>query len=245
MGAVTDVLLPEVAVFRRADSKTRKLLFWILGATAVFSIGVCVAVFMILGHESKLARHGAQQFGAALVANSGSAAPAGAAGYVAGVRAYFGPVTSARVIGTHNKSINGPDSVDDRSYYVAALWIDSRRGPAVLQVEFDNHALSNDEISSVHELEPGHTRGLSAAQRAQLEEAFAARGGAAADAAVLSAAFSHVTAPAVHVTKVDAAKTTARVTKVHVAKPHIAIPTQLRCVQQAHHDVAKLARCAR
>ncbi len=72
MGAVTDVLLPEVAVFRRADAKTRKLLFWILGATAVFSIGVCVAVFMILGHESKLARHGAQQFGAALVANSGS-----------------------------------------------------------------------------------------------------------------------------------------------------------------------------
>ncbi len=88
------------------------------------------------------------------------------------------------MIGTHNKTINGPDSADDRSYYVAALWIESRRGPAVLQLEFDNHALSSDEISSVHELEPRHMRGLSAAQRAQLDEAFAARGGEAADAAV-------------------------------------------------------------
>src|SRR5262245_58426156 len=103
MGAVTDVLLPEVAAFGSADGRTRKLLFWILGATAVFSVAVCVAVFMILGHESKLARHGAQHFGSALVANNASLAPSGAAEYVAGVRTYFGPVTSARVIGTHNK----------------------------------------------------------------------------------------------------------------------------------------------
>ena len=62
---------------------------------------------------------------------------------------------------------------------------------------------------------------------------------------MLSGAFLRVTAPKAHAIKLHVSKTKVHVIKVHVAKPHVAIPTQLRCVQQAHQDVTKLARCAK
>lgn len=182
MGTVMKVMFPEVGMIRHRSGKTRRLLFWILGGTAVFCVAVTVAVFMVLGHESKIARHSAQHFGAALVAGDPALSPAGGAPYVTGVRAHFGAVTSATVLGTHNKTINTGDEADTRSYYVADLWITSRRGPAVLQVDFDNGSLSSDSISGVHEIHPQDAPGLTSAQHAELDAAYAARGGEPAQA---------------------------------------------------------------
>jgi len=242
MGAVTEVLFPEVGLIKSSSGATRRRLYWILGATAVFSIAVTIALFMLLSHESKLARHGAQHFGAALVAGDAAIAPDGGGQYVDGVRAYFGPVTAARVLGTHNKGINTGNEADTRSFYVADLWIDTKRGPAVLAVEFDNGSLSSEDISGVHEIHPGDAPGLTAAQHAQLQKAYDARGGKPADAVTLS------TARSVPSVAVPAPVTPARVNvaPVHVAKPapvHIHIPARLRCVQRAHGDVNKLAKC--
>jgi hypothetical protein len=177
MGAVTEVLFPEVGLIRRSSDSNRRLVVWILGATAVFSIAVAIAVFMLLAHSTKLARHGAQHFAAALIANDPQAAPDGGAPFVEGVRAQFGPVTATRLLGTHNKAINTGDEADTRSYEVADLWIDTKRGPAVLAIEYDNGSLSSEAISDVHEIHPQDAPGLTAAQHAALQKAYDARGG--------------------------------------------------------------------
>ena len=207
----------------------RKPLVLILGGTALFCAAVAVAVFWFLGNAETAARHASTQFAAAVVKDDPRAAPAGGADYVAGVRGYFGPVTSATVIGAHNKSINTGDAADTRSYFVADVLLRTEHGPAVLELEFDNHSLSNatEKVSAVHELAPAKVPGgtLASADRAALEAAFAARGDRPADAATLQTAplrLKRIEAPAV--------------------RP-AATPERLRCVQDAHGDVGKLARC--
>jgi hypothetical protein len=242
MGAVTEVLFPEVGLIRSSSGARRRLVVWILGATAVFSIAVAIAVFMLLSHESKLARHGAQHFAAALVAGDPQAAPDGGAAYVAGVRAHFGAVTATQLLGTHNKGINTGDEADTRSYYVADLWIETKRGPAVLAIEFDNGSLNSEAISDVHEIHPQDAPGLTAAQHSALLKGYDARGGEPAQSAELADAAVTASVP---VAPVPVA-TPSPVAPVHVAKPpavHIHIPARLRCVQRAHGDVSKIARC--
>src|SRR5438045_2278916 len=63
-GAVAAVALPEIILVREVP---RRLLFLILGATAVFCALVAVAVFLWLGASEKTARHASQRFALALV----------------------------------------------------------------------------------------------------------------------------------------------------------------------------------
>ena len=47
-----------------------------------------------------------------------------------------------RVIDSHNHSVNTGDSADTRSYYVGDILLrDEARGPAVIELEFDNQSL--------------------------------------------------------------------------------------------------------
>jgi hypothetical protein len=241
MSALTNALVPELA-FEAASGVSRRRLAWILGATVVFMIAVAIAVFMLLGHEETTARHATGRFAAALVHDDQASAPAGGAAYVSGVRAYFGPVTSTAVIDAHNHSVNTGDTSDTRSYFVTELLLQTRRGPAVVELSFDNHSLSSEEVTSVRELAPNDARGLSTAQRAQLVSAFRERGGHAAADATLSAAAPTVIHTSTH-TPVHA--TPVHVATVHADSPRLSVADrQLRCVQHAHGDVAKLQRCA-
>jgi hypothetical protein len=53
------------------------------------------------------------------------------------------------------------------------------RGPAVLELAFDNHSFSmkSEDVSGLSELAPDKVDGLSARERSELAAAYAARGG--------------------------------------------------------------------
>jgi len=204
----------------------------IAGVTVVVAIAM-VALFWILRESNKATIEASNKFATALVRNDPAAAPEGGGDYVKGVRAYFGPVTGARVIDTHNHSVNTGDSADTRSYYVGDVLLSTKRGPAVIELEFDNQSLANhsQKISAIHELTPGSVRKhkLDASERHELEAALADRGGKAAGAGALSGAFAGM--PSTTVPK-------ATVPKLTVPKDG-----HLRCIQRAHGDVRKMQRC--
>jgi hypothetical protein len=224
----------------------RRMLFLIFGGTAAFMAVVAVAVFWLLGKAEESTRHASTRFATALVKNDPSAAPAGGADYVTGVRAYFGPVRSAEVIDAHNKSINTGDSADTRSYFVADILLHTERGAAVIELEFDNHSLSNssEKVSGAHELEPGNVPGgaLNSDAAKELATAFATRGGEPADQMTLSRALADLPKP-------DAPAPAPPKTSPPAASPatqrHQRDATKrLRCVQNAQGDMTKLQKCA-
>src|SRR6185503_4317372 len=69
-------------------------------ASAAAIVGV---VFWGIGKNEQAAADAATRFAAALVENDPDAAPKGSPEYIRGMRAYFGPVTGARVLDTHNE----------------------------------------------------------------------------------------------------------------------------------------------
>jgi hypothetical protein len=76
----------------------------------------------------------------------------------------------------------------------------AKRGPAVVELEFDNHDLpGSEEVSGVYELEPDDAPNLGPQDRKRLDAAFAARGGEPADQITLSgaSALRRAAAPAV------------------------------------------------
>jgi hypothetical protein len=238
MDTVLAWILPEFFVSSFGISRRRVAL--ILGATLTFVAAVGVACLLLLSKEEQTARDSATRFGIALVQANPGAAPPGAAEYVSGVRNYFGTVTSARVIGAHNKGVNTGDNADTRSFFVVQMLLHSRRGPAVIEVEYDNHAMLSQKVSRIYELDPSHAPGLSNGEHQRLATALAARGGEAANS-------DDLTAPAVSPSAGMDLKTPAT---PRPAKPHIvrlgSTPqgAQLRCVQRAHGDVQKMQRCA-
>jgi hypothetical protein len=217
---------------------SRRVALLELGGLAVFMAVVAVALFWLLGKQEQTARHGATQFAAAVVNNDPGAAPGGAGDYVRGVRAHFGPVTNARVIGAHNKAVG--EEPNTRTFFVAELLLRTKRGPAVVELEFDNHnLLGSEKVSGLYELEPKDAPDLAAKVRRRLEVAYAARGGKPADELTLSGAGSPLQpTPPVHVRRFprQAGAATARTVRA---------PKQLRCVQRAGGDVGKLLKCAR
>jgi hypothetical protein len=219
---------------------SRRRLGLIVGATLTFTAAVAVVCLFLLGKEEQTARQSATKFASALVHDKPAAAPPGATEYVHGVRRYFGPVTSARVVGAHNKGINTGDNADTRSFFVVQMLVESRRGPAVLELEYDNHALMSEKVSRIYELTPDHAPGLSAAQRKRLESAFAERGGEPADAGELNPVTAPPTTAQIHLAPVPKPKAP----KLHIAPP-ASTPqgAQLRCVQAAHGDVVKMQKC--
>ena len=200
----------------------------IIGVTVVVAIAM-VALYWILRKSNEHTIHASTKFAGALVHNDPGAAPDGGADYVEGVRSYFGAVSSARVIDSHNHSVNTGDNADTRSYYVGDILLATKRGPAVIELEFDNQSLSNasEKISSIHELAPDKVRKhkLSASDRDALKAAFAQRGGKPGE---LLAPTGPVTQPV-------------KTVKVKVAKPPV--DEHLRCIQRAHGDVNKMLRC--
>jgi hypothetical protein len=216
-------VLPELGLLRKAGK--RKLFLISLGA-ALFAVPLAVAISWLNGKDASAGHRGATQFATALVHNDPSTAPAGAANYANGVRGYFGSVSSAKVIGGHERGVNAPDHADERTYYVIEMLIQSRRGPAALELDFDNGSIGSDRITSIHELKPTEAPGISQIERGQLTKAFAARGGNPAGETKLLTTAAANPAPGVNAQLDKAAK-------------------ELSCVQNAHGDETKMQACTR
>ena len=212
----------------------RRILVHVVVMAAVI-VGV---VFWAIGKNEHAAGHGAARFAAALVHHDPRAAPDGAREYITGVHAYFGPVTGARVIGTHNeRSDSGTQS--SRTFPVADLMLRSARGPAVIELAFDNGGIGSEEVTSVYELEPDDAPGLSARDHEQLASAYAARGGIPAN----ESTFQQATAQ----TEQPPARRPAEASPVRANPSPRSRQARkaLRCVQRARGDVTKLLNCAR
>jgi hypothetical protein len=208
-----------------AMDETRLRNVIIIGVTLVVAVAM-LALFWILRKSNEHTIHASTKFASALVRNDPGAAPKGGADYVTGIRAYFGPVASARVIDSHNHGVNTGNSADTRSYYVGDILLNTQRGPAVIELEFDNESLSNssEKISSIHELAPDKVRKhkLSSSDRDALEAAFAQRGGKPGELLAQSSPVK--------------VKVQLKPVKIHVDK-------HLKCIQDAHGDVRKMQRC--
>jgi hypothetical protein len=205
---------------------------------AVSGAAIVGVVFWGIGKNEQAAGRAATRFAAALVENDPGAAPKGSPEYIRGVRAYFGAVTGARVIGTHNERADANTNTS-RTYPVADLLLRSAHGPAVIELAFDNGGIGSEKVTGIYELGPGAAPKLPARDREQLASAFAERGGIAADEDRLKQATAQPRQPAV---PQPAAAPPAP------AKPNPqlrAARTELRCVQRARGDVTKLLECAR
>ena len=204
----------------------------------VLAVVIVGGVFWMIGKNEHAAGHAATRFGSALVENDPDAAPKGSPEYIKGMRAYFGGVTGARVIGTHNERADANTSTS-RTYPVADLILRSGRGPAVIELAFDNGGIGSEKVTGIYELAPDDAPELPAAKREQLASAFAERGGVPADQDTLKRGRTETRQPAAP--------------PLAVARPVSAKPNpevraarkELRCVQRARGDVTKLMDCAR
>jgi hypothetical protein len=218
-----------------SDTISGRRILMLAVASAAAIVGV---IFWAIGKNEEAAGRSATRFAAALVENDPEAAPKGSPEYIKGVRAYFGAVTGARVIGTHNERADA-DTNTSRTYPVADVLLRSARGPAVIELAFDNGGIGSERVTGIYELRPDDTPRLPARDRAQLASAFAERGGIPADRDTLEHG-------------------TARSPRLTVPRPAPAVPVrtkpnpelraargELRCVQRAEGDVTKLLECAR
>jgi hypothetical protein len=153
------------------------------------------------------------------------------------VRAHFGPVTSASVVGAHNEHINTGDSADTGSFFVAELLLHSERGPAVIELEFDNHALGSERVSGASNSNPA-TPPISLHRTASGSRPPTRRDGRPADQIALSEA----DAPPQPTTPPPAEKSPLPASR---SPRQGRAEMQLRCVQRADGDLAKLQQCAR
>jgi hypothetical protein len=213
----------------------------IFGALAASAAIAVVAIHWYNAKQAQTARRGATRFAAALVSNDPQTAPPGAGAYVTGVRSYFGAVTSAKVIGTHSVSvrINGPQHT--RRYPVADLLLQARRGPAVIEVAFDNGDWFSERVSEIYEINPKNAPALSSADRRELSAALLARGGRPANELTLSEPTIDVPMPAQAgappsvAVPISAAPAVQQLTKAEKL---------LQCVQNAHGDAVALQKCS-
>lgn len=210
-------------------------------ASAAVIVGV---IFWAIGKNEQAAGHAATRFAAALVDNDPDAAPKGSPEYIRGMRAYFGPVTGARVLGTHNERADANTSTS-RTYPVADLLLRGARGPAVIELAFDNGGIGSEKVTGIYELHPDDAPKLPARDRERLASAFAERGNIPADGDTLKRATAQ--------TPERAAPRPAAAPRPVVEPPTRAKPnpelraaqSELRCVQRARGDVTKLQECAR
>ena len=210
----------------------------ILARVVVMAAVIVGVVFWAIGKNEQAAGHGAARFAAALVDNDRRTAPDGAREYITGVRAYFGPVTGARVIGTHNERADS-GTKSSRTFPVADLMLRSARGPAVIELAFDNGGIGSEEVTRIFELDPDDAPGLSARDHKQLASAYAERGGNPAN----ERTFKQLTAQ----TRQPPAPRGAEASPVRANPSPRSRRAQkeLRCVQRARGDVTKLLECAR
>jgi hypothetical protein len=122
---------------------------------------------------------------------------------------------------------------------VADLLLRSARGPAVIELAFDNGGIGSGKVTGVYELAPDDAPKLPARDGDRLALAFATRGGIPAGEDTLRQATAQgPQAPAQRPAEAPPAR----------AKPNPRLreaPSELRCVQRARGDVTKLLECAR
>jgi hypothetical protein len=218
---------------------------WRIFVLAVVSAAVIVGgVFWGIGKNKEAAGRAATRFAAALVENDPGAAPKGSPEYIKGMRAYFGDVSGARVIGTHNERADANTNTS-RTYPVADLLLRTKRGPAMIELAFDNGGIGSEKVTGIYELAPDDAPTLPARDRRQLASAFAQRGGVPADGDTLK----HATAQSAQSTTpqpVPAAPAPPEPPAQAKPSPELrAARNELRCVQRARGDVTKLQECAR
>jgi hypothetical protein len=220
---------------RSSNSMSGPLILVLAAVSAAVIVG---AVFWGIGKNKEAAGRAATRFAAALVENDPGAAPKGSPEYIKGMRAYFGAVSGAGVIGTHNERADANTNTS-RTYPVADILLRSARGPAVIELAFDNGGIGSEKVTGIHELNPGDAPKLPARDREQLASAFAERGGIPADEEMLKHATAQTRQPAAP-RPVAAPPARAKPTpELRVAR------NELSCVQRARGDVAKLLECAR
>jgi hypothetical protein len=219
----------------RSDTMSGRRMLVRVVVMAALIVGV---VFWAIGKNEHAAGQGAARFAAALIDNDRRAAPDGAREYVDGVRAYFGPVTGARVIGTHNERAES-GTKSSRTFPVADLMLRSARGPAAIELAFHNGGIGREAVTSIFELDPDDAPGLSARDHEQLASAYAERGGIPAN----ESTFKQLTAQ----TRQPPAPRPAEASPVRASPSPRSRKAQkeLRCVQRARGDVTKLPECAR
>ena len=125
----------------------------IVVVAAVSAAAIVGAVFWAIGKNQQAAGRAGARFAAALVENDPGAAPKGGPDYIKGMRVYFGAVTGARVIGTHNERADA-NTDTSRTYPVADLLLQSAHGPAVIELAFDNGGIGSEKVTGVYELDP-------------------------------------------------------------------------------------------
>jgi hypothetical protein len=203
----------------------------------VSAVVIVGGVFWAIGKNKEAAGHAATHFASALVKNDPDAAPKGSTDYIKGMRAYFGRVTGARVIDTHNERADANTNTS-RTYPVADVLLRSARGPAVIELAFDNGGIGSEKVTGIYELHPDDAPKLPAADREQLASAFAERGGIPADGETLKHATARTPQPA-ELRPAAAPPASAKPT------PELrAARAELRCVQRANGDVTKLLECS-
>lgn len=114
---------------------------------------VAALVFSTIGRSEEAGRRGAEAFAAALVGDG--PAPDGAAGYVDGVRRRFGAVRSARVVEIRTARMGSGKRA--RTLVVAGVRLQTAKGTAVIELEFDDQPLvgGSEKITGVRQpLEP-------------------------------------------------------------------------------------------
>ena len=212
---------------------------WRIFVLAVVSAAAIVGtIFWGIGKNEQAADRAATRFAAALVENDPGAAPKGGGEYITGARAYFGAVTAARVIGTHNERADANTSTS-RTYPVADLLVRGARGPAVIELAFDNGGIGSEKVTGIRELDPQEAPELRASDRERLASAFAERGGIPADEETLKQGTAQTSQPA------RPRPAVASPVRAHPDPELRAARKELLCVQRARGDVTKLQKCAR
>ena len=153
------------------------------------------------------------------------------------MRAYFGAVTGARLIGTHNERADANTNTS-RTYPVADLLLRSARGPAVIELAFDNGGIGSEEVTGVYELEPEDApscrHAIASSSRRRLRSVAASR--PARRRSVTTAQTRRPAAPRPARTPALRASPSPGLRKAR---------NELRCVKRARGDVTKLLECAR
>ena len=131
-----------------------------------------------------------------------------------------------------------------RTYYVADLLLQTARGAAVVELEFDSLQLISDTVTDVRELEPREIKGLDDADLTAVAKALRRPRRRGRDELRHGRA-RHARAAARRRRGRAATPPPAAKPKQAAVSPEIRkAKQQLRCVQRAKGDVEKLARCA-
>ena len=154
----------------------------ILAVTVLFGAGVSYYVLKTESENQAEIEAPTRQLARALEAGKPSAAPAGARGYVRGVREYYGRIREARFLDAYTARYgSGRNATTDT---VSEMFVHGRRGAGVLELDFEE-----DEIDGMRELDPDDVHSdLSAADQIAVERGFERRGGKTANIIILKGA---------------------------------------------------------